>query len=132
MNNRKSPAKALLDGNEIGCARISVMAGEQLPPSKGRIQMSRTNYLQTFKFGLQRAAGSIQMCHSLTHALQQTIYTGWNASLTPRRIVNGFGGAGTGPGNSYVSNQAPVATNARVAHVIGRRGPCANAMIRAR
>ena len=45
-----------LDANEIGCARISVMAGEQLPPSKGRIQMSRTNYLQTFKFGLQRDA----------------------------------------------------------------------------
>lgn len=46
-----------LDANEIGCARISVMAGEQLPPSKGRIQMSRTNYLQTFKFGLQPTAG---------------------------------------------------------------------------
>ena len=75
---------------------------------------------------------SIQMCHFLTHALQQTIYTGWNASLTPRRIVNGFGGAGTGPGNSYVSNQAPVAINARVAHVIGRRAPCAIAIIRAR
>ena len=47
-----------LDANEIGCARISVMAGEQLPPSKGRIQMSRTNYLQTFKSGLQRTAGA--------------------------------------------------------------------------
>lgn len=46
-----------LDANEIGCARISVMAGEQLPPSKGRIQMSRTNYLQTFKFGLHPTAG---------------------------------------------------------------------------
>ena len=32
-------------------------------------------------------------CHFLTHALLQTIYTGWNASLTARRIVNGFGGA---------------------------------------
>ena len=57
VNNRKSPAKALLDANEIGCARIFVMAGEQLPPPKGPIQMSRTNYLQTFKFGLQPTAG---------------------------------------------------------------------------
>jgi hypothetical protein len=44
---------------------------EQLPPSKGRIQMSKTNYLQTVIFDLQRTAGpyrlathgrSIQMC----------------------------------------------------------------------
>lgn len=46
-----------LDANEIGCARIFVMAGEQLPPPKGPIQMSRTNYLQTFKFGLHPTAG---------------------------------------------------------------------------
>ena len=46
-----------LDANEIGCARISVMAGEQLPPSKGRIQISKTNYLQTFITDLQRTAG---------------------------------------------------------------------------
>lgn len=30
---------------------------EQLPPSKGRIQMSKTNYLQTVIFDLQRTAG---------------------------------------------------------------------------
>ncbi len=46
-----------LDANEIGCARISVMAGEQLFPSKGRIQMSKTNYLQTAISDLQRTAG---------------------------------------------------------------------------
>ena len=33
------------------------------------------------------------LCHLLTHALLQTIYTGWNASLIARRIVNLFGGA---------------------------------------
>ena len=47
--------------------------------------------------------------------------------------VNGFGSA---PARARairtVRNQAPVATNARVAHVIGRRAPCASAMIRAR
>ena len=46
-----------LDANEIGCARISVMAGSNCPPSKGRIQMSKTNYLQTVISDLQRTAG---------------------------------------------------------------------------
>src|SRR3954463_15101634 len=46
-----------LDANEIGCARISVMAGGQLLPSKGRIQMSKTNYLQAVISDLQRTAG---------------------------------------------------------------------------
>ena len=45
-----------LDANEIGCARISVMAGGQLLPSKGRIQMSKTNYLQAVISDLQRTA----------------------------------------------------------------------------
>jgi hypothetical protein len=35
-----------LDANEIGCARISMMAGSKTLPSKGRIQMCETNYLQ--------------------------------------------------------------------------------------
>jgi hypothetical protein len=35
-----------LDANEIGCARISMMAGSKTLPSKGRIQMRETNYLQ--------------------------------------------------------------------------------------
>ena len=46
-----------LDANEIGCARISVMAGGQLLPSKGRIQMSNINYLQAAISDLQRTAG---------------------------------------------------------------------------
>jgi hypothetical protein len=35
-----------LDENEIGCARISMLAGSKTLPSKGRIQMRKTNYLQ--------------------------------------------------------------------------------------
>ena len=46
-----------LDANEIGCARISMMAGSKTLPSKGRIQMSQTNYLQIVISGLQRTAG---------------------------------------------------------------------------
>src|SRR5450830_1774500 len=46
-----------LDANEIGCARISMMAGSKRLPSKGRIQMSQTNYLQIVIFDLQRTAG---------------------------------------------------------------------------
>jgi hypothetical protein len=37
-----------LDANEIGCALL---------PSKGRIQMSKTNYLQAVISDLQRTAG---------------------------------------------------------------------------
>jgi len=34
-----------LDANEIGCVRISMMAGSRMLRTKGRIQMSQTNYL---------------------------------------------------------------------------------------
>ena len=34
-----------------------MMAGSKTLPSKGRIQMSQTNYLQIVKSGLQRTAG---------------------------------------------------------------------------
>ena len=34
-----------------------MMAGSKTLPSKGRIQMSQTNYLQIIKSGLQRTAG---------------------------------------------------------------------------
>ena len=35
-----------LDANEIGCVRISMMAGSNTLHSKGRIQMRETSYLQ--------------------------------------------------------------------------------------
>jgi hypothetical protein len=46
-----------LSQNEIGCARISMMAGSTSAPFKGRIQKRKTNHLQIFTFGLQRTAG---------------------------------------------------------------------------
>jgi hypothetical protein len=46
-----------LSQNEIGCARISMMARSTNAPCKGRIQMRKTNPLHSFTFGLQRTAG---------------------------------------------------------------------------
>ena len=46
-----------LSENEIGCARISMMAGSDAAPSKGRIQKRKTNPLQIVKSSLQRTAG---------------------------------------------------------------------------
>ena len=44
-----------LVANEIGCARISMMAREQETlPAMGRIQMRETNYLQIITSGLHR------------------------------------------------------------------------------
>ena len=40
------PAFQGLDANEIGCVRISIMAGSNTLRSKGRIQMSETSHLQ--------------------------------------------------------------------------------------
>jgi hypothetical protein len=47
-----------LSENEIGCARISMMARSTNAPCKGRIQMRKTNPLHLFTFGLQRTAGA--------------------------------------------------------------------------
>jgi hypothetical protein len=46
-----------LSQNEIGCARISMMARSTNAPCKGRIQMRKTNPLHLLTFGLQRTAG---------------------------------------------------------------------------
>ena len=46
-----------LSQNEIGCARISMMARSTNAPCKGRIQMRKTNPLHLLKFSLQRTAG---------------------------------------------------------------------------
>jgi hypothetical protein len=52
-----------LSQNEIGCARISMMARSTNAPFKGRIQKRKTNQLQIITFGLQRAAGPYRSCH---------------------------------------------------------------------
>ena len=56
-----------LDANEIGCVRISMMAGSKALHSKGRIQMRETNYLQIVTSGLHRTAGPYRcaMCGRL-------------------------------------------------------------------
>ena len=46
-----------LSENEIGRARISMMARNANVPFKGRIQKRKTYHLQIITFGLQRAAG---------------------------------------------------------------------------
>ena len=46
-----------LSQNEIGCARISMMARSTNATFKGRIQKRKTNHLQIITFGLQRTAG---------------------------------------------------------------------------
>jgi hypothetical protein len=46
-----------LSQNEIGCARISMMARSTNAPFKGRIQKRKTSRLQIIKFSLQRTAG---------------------------------------------------------------------------
>jgi hypothetical protein len=43
--------------NEIGCARISMMAKSTNALFTGRIQKRKTNPLQSFTFGLQHTAG---------------------------------------------------------------------------
>ena len=56
-----------LSQNEIGCARISMMARSTNAPFKGRIQKRKTNHLQIITFGLQRTAGPYKraMCGRL-------------------------------------------------------------------
>ena len=51
------PAFQGLSENEIGRARMSMMARNTNVPFKGRIQKRKTNHLQIITFGLQRAAG---------------------------------------------------------------------------
>ena len=52
-----------LSENEIGCARISMMAKSINPPCKGRIQKRKTNHLQIVKSSLQRTAGPYKWGH---------------------------------------------------------------------
>jgi hypothetical protein len=57
-----------LSQNEIGCARISIMARSTNAPCKGRIQMRKTNPLHFFTFGLQRTAGPYKWVNRVTLA----------------------------------------------------------------
>ena len=61
------PASLGLSENEIGCARISMVARNTNVPFKGRIQKRKTYHLQIITFRLQRAAGPYRsaMCGRL-------------------------------------------------------------------
>jgi len=60
-----------LVANEIGCARISMMARKQETlPAMGRIQMRKTNYLQIVTSGLHRTAGPYKV-HGQTTVVAQ-------------------------------------------------------------
>ena len=55
-----------LSENEIGCARISMMARSTNAPCKGRIQKRKTT-LHLLKSGLQRTAGPYKSARSQRH-----------------------------------------------------------------
>ncbi len=61
-----------LSQNEIGCARISMMARSTNAPCKGRIQRRKTT-LHLFKSGLQRTAGIMiaEECEGVAGEAQQ-------------------------------------------------------------
>ena len=69
------PASMGLSENEIGCARISMMARNTNVPFKGRIQMRKTNHLQIVTFGLQRAAGPYKRAMCGRSGLARTFFT---------------------------------------------------------
>jgi hypothetical protein len=62
-----------LSENEIGCARISMMARSTNAPCKGRIQMRKTNPLHLFTFGLQRTAGPYKWVKSVVLTLRRSL-----------------------------------------------------------
>ncbi len=59
-----------LSENEIGCARISMMARSKNAPFKGRIQKRKTLSLRC-SFRLATHGRSIQMCQQETPALRR-------------------------------------------------------------
>ena len=85
-----------LSENEIGCARISMMARSTNAPCKGRIQMRKTNPLHFCTFGLQRTAGpyswvirvTLTARHSLPVFTEQRTSSdrpGWSGSCHNKR-----------------------------------------------
>jgi hypothetical protein len=65
------PASLGLSENEIGCARISMVARNTNVPFKGRIQKRKTYHLQIITFRLQRAAGPYRSANSGCEQSQQ-------------------------------------------------------------
>jgi hypothetical protein len=72
-----------LDANEIGCVRISIMAGSNTLRSKGRIQMRETSNLQISHIQLATHGRSIQMCQTATSRC-------WDAPTLAGRFLIGL------------------------------------------
>jgi hypothetical protein len=73
-----------LSENEIGCARISMMARNTNAPCKGRIQMRKTYPLHLFTSGLQRTAGPYSWVKpGHRHLDAAELRSGYSLALTP-------------------------------------------------
>src|SRR5258707_9930459 len=98
-----------LSENEIGYARISMMARSTNAPCKGRIQMRKTNHLHLFTFGLQRTAGpyrwpGAQTLHARAgYRCARPTTSIYSHSACNARPVRSDGSADIRQGDSYVS-----------------------------
>src|SRR5215510_4624095 len=81
------PASLGLSENEIGCARISMVARNTNVPFKGRIQKRKTYHLQIITFRLQRAAGPYR---SATSRHMQCSKNGYPITSSARSVSAGF------------------------------------------
>src|ERR1700745_209126 len=75
-----------LSENEIGRARISMMARNANVPFKGRIQKRKTYHLQIITFGLQRAAGPYNRVSRVDSAM-----SGLRPLMLQERRQSGYG-----------------------------------------
>src|ERR1700751_2164933 len=81
------PASLGLSENEIGCARISMVARNTNVPFKGRIQKRKTYHLQIITFRLQRAAGPYRSAKK-----QHSHCSKFSYSMTPSAAASSLGG----------------------------------------
>jgi hypothetical protein len=85
------PASLGLSENEIGCARISMMARNTNVPFKGRIQKRKTYHLQIITFRLQRAAGPYRSARSgHTHCNKRDVLVSY--SIISSAMASSLGG----------------------------------------
>src|SRR3984893_15528662 len=78
-----------LSENEIGCARISMMARSDAAPFKGRIQNRKTNHLQIITFGLRRTAGPYKSAISGSCIAARTLLFGQLVAAAEERKCDG-------------------------------------------
>src|SRR4029453_14933097 len=76
-----------LSQNEIGCARISMMARSRNAPFKGRIQKRKTNHLQIITFGLQRTAGPYKRANRSPQSITSALTRRDGGIVTPSALA---------------------------------------------